>query len=755
LHHFRLLLFLLLVPILSPAQSDYISNPRPKIGLSLSGGGAKGFAHIGVLKVLEEVGLTPNYITGTSMGSVIGGLYAIGYSPDSLHRLVAAQDWDLVLSDKLGLTEVLYEEKDYFKNEFLELPLDEWQVQPPSGLIQGQQIMELLSRLTLRAYQIEDFTRLPIPFKCIGADVVSGEPVVLDSGYLPDAMRISMSIPTVFTAIRRDSMVLVDGGLIRNFPVEEVEQMGSDVLIGSYTGALESDAEELKTFTDILSQAGFLLSIKDAKQQLPKLDVYIKPDLKDFTAADFRDYEAIIQAGEDAARAKYAQLQALADSLDRIGPVYRMPQLDTISILRIDRIEVEGNEKYSEQEIIDRCAIVPGQLIRPDGFRPVVEALYGTNLFQQVSYRLKREEERNVLVLRVKEKLSTILSTSLTYDSYSDAGFLVGLTARNILLPRSRLMVVGHLTDNYRARVSYLKYINPGQQRFLHAQISYNRDQIPIINQGVVESEYRLVSLPIDLKLQRRVRRNAIFSIGFTQEFLFLNPTSGADASIFDNLEYRNSSVYLGYELNTLDQNVYPTRGTRLSVEAKHILTDGFTTNFVNDTIGTSELFQDSVLQTGPYQKATLQLRSYVPLHKRASILLRGFAGAVLNAQNTFTDFYLLGGPEEVTSRSMAFNGLDPNELVVQVSMGAEIGYQHFLTDNFMLSGSINAGVFAQPEIQSSLFPEPDIFLAGLGLTAGYRSIVGPISFSFMIPFDTGELIRSAPRTYLRFGHRF
>jgi NTE family protein len=178
-------------------------------------------AHIGVLKVLEEVGITPDIITGTSMGSIVGGLYAIGYRADSLEQLVLDQDWDQVLSDRVGLRNVIFEEKDFFENQLVSLPLRKGKVEAPQGLIRGQRIENLLTRLTVPAYSIRDFRQFPIPFRCVAADIAKGKPVVIDKGRLSEAMRASMAIPTVFTPVNRDSMLLVDGGLIRNFPGSE------------------------------------------------------------------------------------------------------------------------------------------------------------------------------------------------------------------------------------------------------------------------------------------------------------------------------------------------------------------------------------------------------------------------------------------------------------------------------------------------------------------------------------------------------
>ncbi len=217
--------------------SEGRAQERPKIGLALSGGGAKGFAHVGVIKVLEEIGLPIDFITGTSMGSIIGGLYAIGYSVGELEELVTATDWNDLFRDRVRRRDLAIESKMLDGRYMLSLPLNGLAPGLPTGLIAGQKISKLFERLTLPYHDVSDFRQFPIPFACVATDIVTGEVVVLDHGYLPEAMRASMSIPSVFTPVEIDDHLLVDGMLVRNFPVEEVRALGADIIIGVDVGA--------------------------------------------------------------------------------------------------------------------------------------------------------------------------------------------------------------------------------------------------------------------------------------------------------------------------------------------------------------------------------------------------------------------------------------------------------------------------------------------------------------------------------------
>jgi len=196
------------------------AQKTPKIGLVLSGGGAKGMAHIGILKALEEAGITPDFITGTSMGSIMGGLYSSGYTADEIKKIALTVDWDQLLTNKLKLNEVAFEENDYYGRYFAELNVKGTRFELPKGLIEGQKLSMTLSTLTRHVMNIQDFSMLPIPFACIAADIENGNRIVLNKGSLARSMRASMAIPTVFTPVVIDNQLLVDGGLVNNFPWE-------------------------------------------------------------------------------------------------------------------------------------------------------------------------------------------------------------------------------------------------------------------------------------------------------------------------------------------------------------------------------------------------------------------------------------------------------------------------------------------------------------------------------------------------------
>ena len=254
--------------------------PRPRVGVVLSGGSAKGFAHIGVLRVLEEAGIRADVVTGTSMGSLVGGLYAIGYGPDALHQIATGQQWDLLFSDPAGPAFVGPTGRAIENQTVISFPLVGGRVRLPSGLVAGQQISRLLSRLTWPVHGIDDFRLLPIPFAAVATDIETGEAVTLDHGSLAMAMRASLSLPGVFRPVTIDGRLLVDGGIARNLPSEEAKALGADILICSDVSEPPVDAVNLRSLFDVLMQTITFQMEASTAEQRSLCDVLIRPDIE-------------------------------------------------------------------------------------------------------------------------------------------------------------------------------------------------------------------------------------------------------------------------------------------------------------------------------------------------------------------------------------------------------------------------------------------------------------------------------------------
>lgn len=290
------------------------AQQRKKVGVVLSGGGAKGVAHIGALKVIRDAGIPIDYIAGTSMGSIIGGLSAIGYTPEQLEKMVKEQNWNFLLSDRIKRSEQTLAERQNSETYIISIPFSKTlKDRALGGVIQGQNLENLFQNLTLGYHDSINFNKLPIPFACVSENIVNGSKIVFHDGVLSTAMRASMAIPGVFTPVRLDSMVLVDGGMVDNYPVDVVKAMGAEIIIGVDVQNNLRTAGELNSAADILNQIVSLTGQKIYLENIKETNTYIKVDVQGYSAASFNApaLDTLMHRGEEAARSQWNELIAL------------------------------------------------------------------------------------------------------------------------------------------------------------------------------------------------------------------------------------------------------------------------------------------------------------------------------------------------------------------------------------------------------------------------------------------------------------
>ena len=296
-------------------------DARPRIGLALSGGGARGGAHVGVLRALRDLGIPVDYIAGTSMGSVIGGFYASGLDEEQIATLAGEIDWGDLFDDSPSRDNRTFHRK---RDDDLYLVkqkagLNDGQLELPMGLVQGQDIDLFLARTTLPVTHVEAFDELPIPFRAVATDMVTGAAVVLDHGSLADAIRASLSIPAAFAPIEIDGRLLVDGGVSQNLPVDAVRAMGADIVIAVDISTPLATREDLTSILSVTGQLAGFLTNRGTAEQIAKLgpsDILITPDLRDVTTSDFTRITETFAFGYEATMAEVVQALADPDIVD-------------------------------------------------------------------------------------------------------------------------------------------------------------------------------------------------------------------------------------------------------------------------------------------------------------------------------------------------------------------------------------------------------------------------------------------------------
>jgi len=317
----KLALLIALFTLLNATAQD--QKPPLKVGLVLSGGGAKGFAHIGVLKVLEEAGVEISYIGGTSMGAIVGGLYASGYNATQIDSIFKATDFNELLSDFVPRSSKNFYGKRNDEIYAVSLPFNKFHIGIPTGWSKGLYNYNLLAKLTHNVRHVRDFRKLPIPFLCMASDIETGEEVLLESGYLPQAMIASAAFPSLFSPVEIDGRLLVDGGVTNNYPIDEIKERGADIIIGVDVQDDLKDRKSLKDATHILVQISNLQMIDRMRANIEKTDIYIKPDITNFGVISFDEGRQIIKKGEEAARKVLDQLEAISGEINTSARIFQ------------------------------------------------------------------------------------------------------------------------------------------------------------------------------------------------------------------------------------------------------------------------------------------------------------------------------------------------------------------------------------------------------------------------------------------------
>jgi NTE family protein len=390
----------------SPLLADAGSG-RPKVGIAFSGGGAKGCAHIGVLRVLEEMRVPVDYSAGTSMGSIVGGLYASGMSPDQLEETILTVDWADALRDKPGRQDLVFRRKDddlrYVPD--LELGIGRGGLRYPTGLRSGQKLNYLLRKFTLPVRTVTDFDQLPVPFRAVATDIATGEMVVIGNGDLATALRASMAIPTVFSPVELEGRLLVDGGVTNNVPVDVVRAMGADVVIAIDIGAQFAGEEEVgESFLSILGQTNRMITRGNMIPRLAQADLVLTPDIAGFGTLEFEKGKEIIARGEAEARKFAERLAPLALSEQDYAAWKASRRREPDPNPRVTRVDFEGNQRVDRRVLETQVRLQAGSAFSAEAARQDLSRLFGLGDFETVDVRLVPEGDGTALIYRVREK---------------------------------------------------------------------------------------------------------------------------------------------------------------------------------------------------------------------------------------------------------------------------------------------------------------------------------------------------------------
>lgn len=713
--NFRLVIFLFVLVVEIGFSQEFQAELPPKIGLVLSGGGAKGFAHVGVLKVIEQTGLKIDYVGGTSMGAVIGGLYAANYSANEIDSIIKTIDFMTLLQDIVPRSQSPFFEKQYGENHLITFPVNsKHKIRLPKAIATGQSVYNKMNALFEHVNTITEFDKLPIPFFCVATDLESGKYVLLEKGHLPEAIRASASLPTLLEPVEMEDRSYIDGGVSNNFPVEEMRSKGATIIIGvDVQGKLEKE-EDINSVVDVLNQIiNFQMYAKD-DEKVQELDIHVKPNTQNFSVTSFDKTLEIIAEGENVANEKRAVFEKLA-MLQKQANVQPLKPVKKTAIKRhISKIEMNSLEHYSRAYILGKMNIEVGDSLSYEEVNEKIDRLSVGNDFDLIKYKIEKlsDWENELRLDIIENKTLSFVKVGVHYDPLYKSSVLLNYTTKHMIQKNDIFSTDFIFGDNIRLNMNYFVdngfYVSYGvSTRFnnFDANVRFDGDVVNRISKDYSDFTSMLYS---------QTTFNRKFAVGLGLEYKLLDISTRSlvrenskEKSYFEKSNYLNSLAYL--KLDTYDRISFPKSGFLVDGEFKYFMgSTDYNDNFT------------------PFSQAKLKLSVVETISDKLTFHLTT-EGGVTFQENTSNQFlYTLGGyGENLINNHIPFYGYefeyyqDHSYLKGMLEVRYEMFKKHTL--GFIAN-------YARTDID--VFNDGAVFqdiLSGYAIEYGYLSVLGPV----------------------------
>ncbi|NQY06011.1 MAG: patatin-like phospholipase family protein [Flavobacteriaceae bacterium] len=732
---------------------------KPKIAVVLSGGGAKGIAHIPLLQTLDSLGIVPDLVVGTSMGSLVGGFYAMGYSGDHIEKITRTAKWDQLLGGKTSLQDVSVEEKSEFGKYFLDFDIQDKKIKSKGAILNDQYLREFYMTYTNPVFNISNFDDLPIAYRAVATDIVNGEEVVLQNGSLAQAMRASMSIPSIFQPVPYQNTLLVDGGILNNFPVDIAKQWGADIIIGSDVSGGMLSKEELEGITPILFQAAMLVSNKKNPKSRAMCDILVDhyPHLS-YSTGDFQSHKAIYKEGLVATKIALDSLIELSEKLKKY-PQKKIVLPSNNQTIVFDSIAYKGISESNLAMVTSRANIIAKQAYTVEEIVKALDRSMGTTLFSQIDAKPFVKDNFTGLEFIAKENSNHRLRTALHYDDYRGIGLIANYTGRNFLGKSSRLVLTGDIAKQPRFRIQYQKQFGQNKSWWWRNEIFGEFLNQEIYRQGEYTDEFNFDFLQFKNEFNKNIQSlKSYIGLGLNYERFVLKPKVNLDINdnLFDFKEYRFNNILLDIHFvhNNLSTLFFATKGALFKSKVIRSLDNELTYLSSNGGIALENR------KTNNFTKLMVSYQKRMPLQKRFTLIFDSgvnliFQDKLIGDQVPFDTYglgahYYLGGYLTSTrTNSLVFPGLNENDIPATQVMKLHLKLQTNLFHNIYLSPHLNYAVIGfgsfSDYIEKALFPkgnwsesiEPSSLIS-VGSTVSYNSILGPVNLDISLVNDTG-----------------
>lgn len=700
-----LAIYILFLSILSYSQESFttqnIDQDDPKVGLVLSGGGAKGLAHIGALKIIEEAGIRIDYIGGTSMGAIIGSLYSAGYSPKELDSIFRSFDYDAFIQDEIPRESMTFYEKEDVEKYAVTLPFDNFSIGLPKGLSKGQNFFNEYSRFTAHINHISDFSQMPIPFFCMATDISNGKPVLMDKGYLPLAVSASGALPSIFDPVDVGGILMTDGGVANNYPVEEIRKKGAEIIIGVDVQDSLLSTDQIKSAMDIMQQISTFSTIKEMKNKINQTDVYIKPSIEGFTIVSFDKKDEIIRNGELAAIENIEALKKIAARQKKGVSRKSIPRKsDTLLIKSLNMV---GNKRYSRSYIKGKLKLrKTPKLTTFQELNEGINNITATRNFDRVGYKLISTPDGEDLILRLHENPNRmLLRFAMHYDDLYRTAGLVNLTRKRLLFDDDIFTIDVALGDNVRTNVDY--YIDRGYYWSIGFKSNYTEFEknldIGFINRFGDFSDLDINQVGIDYKnfdiqfyLETLLKQTFSVDLGVEYKRLsIISETFGQDVdmiprTVFDNSDYWSAFGYIKYD--SYDHKYFPRDGFLFRGDVHGYLFSSDTNNFSEFSIAKAKFGHASPLTKALAIESEIEAGTIIGNTGTRSLdfSLGGFGARMIN---NFIPFYgydfldISGGSFAKVMVNFDYKFLKKNHVNISANF-ANVGDKLFSTGNWL-----------------------------------------------------------------------
>ncbi|MCB9502478.1 MAG: patatin-like phospholipase family protein [Deferribacteres bacterium] len=711
--------YIILLIFLSLTQSTSAQEKEVSIGLALSGGGAKGLAHIGVLKVLDEAGVPVHFISGTSMGALVGALYSIGYSPQELQNLAMRLDWRSMLTDAIDRKLLPMAEKDKINHYLGTFELKKGQISLPTGIIKGHNISTSLSEMVWSAQEVNDFSKLPIPFVAVTTDIASGETIPLKTGNLAQALRATMAIPTFLTPQIQQGRLLVDGGITRNLPAEDVRELGANYIIGVDVGTSLRGVDELNSFIEIMDQSIRLGSYLETIEQRNMCNIVIEPLLPDLTFSDFNSAEELIRRGEVAAKKKLPQILAFLNASNvrpGLSSAQRRAMLSTSSV-EIDSIVYTGATHRDKITVQNDLGFSAPKEITAKDMTHAMKRIYSSQAYHKITYEIERKGSQNILNIDLQEKETHLFRYGFHFNSHEAAKFLLNTTKRNITGPNSSFSLDLQLANRTQADLEYYTASKNKHYLGFRFRAYYHSIEYDFYNGKNRTAQFGSRINGTDFFIGSLLSKRILAGAGYSYELIDTEREIG-DLVLQDSFS-RLASAYVLAHYDSKNREAFPTKGVRW--------------------IWKTEAAWPEIGSEKKFWRSSVHYQAYRQLSKCLTGILEAQAGITTSDSLPLTLRFYLGG-------FGSFAGFKVQEMAGNNLQAASIGLQWEIMRDKFITALLNSGTTLDSwKLDSDLGK----YVGGFALGIGAATPFGPMQIQF-----SGSR-RHAMLVYISVGYNF